>query len=198
MTQIDYFFSTFSPYAYFAGDRLERIAAKHGAGIRYIPIDLGRVMPVTGGVPLPQRAEARKAYRLQELRRQGRKSGLAFNIHPAFFPVNGAPSAYAIIAAEKAGGGDLPGLVRAILRACWAEEKDIADDAVIREALAANGFDPKLADTGLLTGAETYERNSEEAIRRHAFGSPFYIVGDEMFWGQDRLDDLDLYLAGKL
>lgn len=198
MTQIDYFFATVSPYAYLAGDRLEQIAAKHGASIRYIPVDLGRVFPATGGVALAQRSEARKAYRLQELRRQAKKSGLPFNLQPAHWPVNAAPSSYAIIAADKAGGGDLAGLVQAILRACWAEEKDISDDAVIRAALAANGFDPKLADSGLLTGAEIYEKNGEEAIRRNAFGSPFYIVEGEMFWGQDRLDDLDLHLSGAL
>ena len=112
--------------------------------------------------------------------------------------MNGAPAAYAIIAADRAGGGDLPGLVQAILRACWAEEKDISQDAVIREALAAHGFDPKLADSGLLVGAEVFERNNEEAIARGVFGAPFYIVGEEKFWGQDRLDDLDQHLAGRL
>lgn len=198
MTQIDYYFATISPYAYLAGNRLEEIAARHGATIRYVPMDLGRIFPATGGLPLPQRSEARKAYRLQELRRQAVKSGLPFNLHPAHWPVNGAPAAYAIIAADRAGGGDLPGLVQAILRACWAEEKDISQDAVIREALAAHGFDPKLADSGLLVGAEVFERNNEEAIARGVFGAPFYIVGEEKFWGQDRLDDLDQHLAGRL
>ncbi len=86
-----------------------------------------------------------------------------------------------------------------MLRACWAEEKDIAEDAVIRECLEAAGFDPGLADSGLLAGAEAYSRNLEEAVERGVFGSPFYITDtDERFWGQDRLDDLDLHLAGEL
>ena len=90
-------------------------------------------------------------------------------------------------------------LVQAILRACWAEEKDIAEDAVIRDCLTQAGFDPGLADRGLLAGAETYAANLEEAANRGVFGSPFYITdSDERFWGQDRLEDLDLYLAGKL
>lgn len=198
MLQIDYYFTTISPYAYLAGDRLEQIAARHGAEIRYRPVDMGRVFAATGGLPLPQRSDARKAYRLQELRRQSKKSGLPFHIHPAHWPVNAAPSSYAIIAADRAGGGDLPGLVQGVMAACWAQEKDISDDAVIRDVLAAHGFDPKLADSGLLTGAEVYEANTEAAINAGVFGAPFYIVGEETFWGQDRLDDLDLYLAGKL
>lgn len=198
MAQIDYYFTTFSPYTYLAGARLEEIAARHGAEIRYLPVDLGRVFAATGGVPLPQRSEARRAYRLQELRRQSAKAGLPFNIQPAHWPVNAAPSCYAVIAAQKAGGGDLPGLVRGFLRACWAEDRDISDDGVVRAVLADHGFDPKLADTGLLSGAEEYERNTERAVLAGVFGAPFYIVGTEKFWGQDRLEDLDLHLSGRL
>ncbi len=64
---------------------------------------------------------------------------------------------------------------------------------------ASAGFDPALADSGLLAGAETYARNLEEAVEAGAFGAPFYVVDDgARFWGQDRLEDLDLHLAGKL
>jgi 2-hydroxychromene-2-carboxylate isomerase len=86
--------------------------------------------------------------------------------------------------------------VQGLLRACWAEEKDIAQDEVIRACLSEAGFDPALADSGLLMGAETYAANLEEAVEQGVFGAPFYITGDgERFWGQDRLDDLDTHLA---
>jgi 2-hydroxychromene-2-carboxylate isomerase len=88
-------------------------------------------------------------------------------------------------------------LAHGFLRACWAEEKDIADDTVVRACLEAAGFDPDLANSGLLEGAETYAANLEEAVSRGVFGSPFYITGeDHRFWGQDRLEDLDAHLAG--
>jgi 2-hydroxychromene-2-carboxylate isomerase len=84
------------------------------------------------------------------------------------------------------------------MRAVWAEEKNIAEDAVIRDLLSANGFDPSLADKGLFTGAETYARNTEDAVAAGAFGSPFYITDDgAKFWGQDRLDFLDRHLAAR-
>jgi len=199
MPRIDYFFTTLSPWAYLAGTRLEEIAAHHGAEITYRPVDVMALFARTGGTAPAERHESRKAYRLQELRRQSAKRGMPINLQPAHWPTNPAPASYAIIAAQAEGGGDTGALVHGLMRACWAEERDIARDDVIRDCLAAAGFDPALADRGLLSGAETYAANLEEAASRGVFGSPFYITDrDERFWGQDRLEDLDLHLAGKL
>jgi len=199
MSHIDYYFSTISPYTYLAGKRLEEIAAAHGATIRYRPLDIIALFSRTGGTPLAERHPARQAYRLQELQRQSKKTGLALTLKPAFFPTNSAPSSYAIIAAQNEGGGDLAELVHGVTRAVWREEKNIAEDDVIRAALTAAGFDPSLADRGLLSGAEEYAANLEAAVEAGVFGAPFYVVdGATHFWGQDRLDDLALHLEGKL
>lgn len=196
MPHIDYFFATVSPFAYIAGTRLEEIAERHGATITYRPLDINALFARAGGIPLPQRSDARKAYRLQEMRREAAKAGLPINLQPAHWPTNGAPAAYAIIAAQAAGGGDMGRLVNGLLAASWAEEKDIAEDAVIRDCLAKAGFDPDIADKGLMAGAMAYENNLEEAVARGAFGSPFYITDDdERFWGQNTLPDLDAHLA---
>ena len=186
MANIDYFFATISPFTYLAGTRLEEIAAKHGATITYKPLDLMGLFGRTGGVPPKDRHVSRQEYRLQELRRQAAKSGLPMSAQPAFFPTNMAPSSYAVIAAQAAGGGDLGALVFSLLRACWAEDRDIAEDGVIRDCLKSAGFDPSLADSGLLAGAETYTANLEEAVKRGVFGAPFYVTSDRAkFWGQD-------------
>jgi len=199
MSHIDYYFSTISPYTYLAGKRLEEIAAAHGATIRYRPLDIIALFSLTGGTPPAERHPARQAYRLQELQRQSKKTGLALTLKPAFFPTNSAPSSYAIIAAQNEGGGDLAELVHGVTRAVWREEKNIAEDDVIRAALTAAGFDPSLADRGLLLGAEEYAANLEAAVEAGVFGAPFYVVdGATHFWGQDRLDDLALHLEGKL
>jgi len=199
MAHIDYYFATVSPFTYIAGTRLEEIAARHGATITYKPLDVIGLFGRTGGVPPKDRHPNRQEMRLQELRRQAKNADKPINFKPAHWPTNPAPSSYAIIAAQEAGGGDLGALVAAFTSACWAEEKDIAQDDVVRACLEATGFDPTLTDRGLLAGAETYAANLEEAINRGVFGAPFYITdGDERFWGQDRLEDLDLHLAGKL
>lgn len=198
MTQIDYYFATLSPYCYLAGTRLEEVAAKHGARINYKPFDIIQGFGRTGGTPPKDRHLSRIEYRAQELPRQARKLGMPLNLQPAHWPTNGAPSAYAFIAAQNAGGGDLGALAHGITRACWAEEKDIAQDDVIRACLTAAGFDPSLADSGLLEGAETYARNLEDAVEAGAFGAPFYVIAEQRFWGQDRIEDIDLHLQGKL
>ena len=199
MAHIDYFFSTLSPYAYLAGTRLEAVAAKHGATITYKPLDVVALFGRTGGVPPKERHPSRQELRAQELTRQSRKLEMPLILQPAFWPTNAAPSSYAIIAAQNAGGGDLGKLAHSFLRAVWAEEQDISQDNVVRARLADAGFDPGLADSGLLTGAETYAANLEEAASRGVFGAPFYITDtDQRFWGQDRIEDLDLHLSGKL
>lgn len=195
---IDYFLAPMSPFTYLAGQRLEAVAARHGATVRYRPLDAPKLFPRTGGQLLAERHESRKAYRLQELRRWSARTGLALDLKPPFFPVNPAPASYAILAAQRAGGGDLAGLVHGFTRAVWAEGRDIADDAVVRDVLVAHGFDAGVADRHMLAAAEEYAANLEEAVARGVFGVPFYVVGDERFWGQDRLDDLDLHLSGKL
>lgn len=198
MVQIDYFFATISPFTYLAGDRLEVIAAKAGATIRYMPINAPALFPRTGGQVLAERHDSRKTYRLQELRRWSGRLGMKLDLQPPFFPVNPAPSSYAVITAAKVGGGDLAGLVQAFPRAVWAEGRNIADEDVVSEIVARHGFDPKAIDRGMFSAADAYAGNLEEAVVRGVFGVPFYLVGDERFWGQDRLEDLDLHLAGKL
>ncbi|MFD2740181.1 2-hydroxychromene-2-carboxylate isomerase [Sulfitobacter aestuarii] len=198
MTHIDYFFSMLSPYCYLAGQRLEAIAEKHGARIAYKPFDIVAAFPRTGGTPPAERHPSRMAYRAQELPRQARKLDMPFTLKPAHWPTNGAPAAYAFIAAQNAGGGDLGKLAHEFTRRIWAENEDIAEDSVIKSCLTAAGFDSSLADSGLLQGAETYGANLEEAVERGVFGAPFYIVGEQRFWGQDKLEDLDLHLAGRI
>ncbi len=199
MPHIDYYFTTLSPWAYLAGLRLEEMTQRHGVTVTYKPLDIMALFARTGGTAPADRHPNRMELRTQELRRQSKKHGIELNPKPPFWPTNAAPSSYAIIAAQAAGGGDMGALVHGIMRACWAEGRDIAQDDVIRDCLTAAGFDAALADSGLLAGADTYGRNLEQAVMAGVFGAPFYVTdGDERFWGQDRLEDLDAHLAGTL
>jgi len=116
MARIDYYFATISPYTYLAGTRMEEVAAKHGATITYKPVDLITLFGRTGGIPPKDRHPSRQEMRLQELRRSGVKNDMPINLKPAFWPTNPAPSAYAIIAAQKTGEGDLGALVQGLFR----------------------------------------------------------------------------------
>jgi 2-hydroxychromene-2-carboxylate isomerase len=200
MTQIDCYFSVMSPYSYLAMPQLVRIAAQRGAGLRYVPLHFGSLAARMGSSVMVDASEARKVWYEQDLARQAAKLGLPITARPAFWPANSAPASYAIISAQNAVAqgvaGDLHGLVQGLCRAVWAEDRNIADEDVVRDVMAANGFDPAIADKGMFAAADIYARNLEDAAANGVFGVPFMIVGDQRFWGQDRLDDLDMYLAG--
>ena len=181
MAHIDYFLALQSPYVYLAGTRPAEIAARHGATVVYKPLDAAQLFPRTGGKVRAERHPSRNEYSAQDRARQARKLGLPFDSQPMFAASNPAPAAYAVIAAQAAGGGDLAGLVVALSRAMWAD-----------------GFAAGTADRGMLMAAEAYAANLEDAVSRGVFGVPFFVIGEQKFWGQDRLDDLELHLAGKL
>jgi 2-hydroxychromene-2-carboxylate isomerase len=194
MAGIDYYLFPLSPFSYLAGLGLEEVAGRQGATIAYKPVQLYRIFAETGTPLLKDRHVSRQKYRLQDIARLARAKGLPINPTPRHFPTNAVPASAAIISAQ-AQGGDIGRLVHAFLRAVWAEERDIAEGEVVRDILAQAGFDPALADKGLLSAVETLERNTDEAIRRFVFGAPSYVVGEEVFWGQDRLPLLEAHLA---
>lgn len=197
MPAVDVYFSTISPYTYLALPRFRALASAHRLDVVWKPLDIVALYGRTGGTPPGERHPSRQAYRLVDLARQAKRAGLAINLQPAFFPTNPAPASYAIIAAQKAGGGNMAALVEAVLSACWVEQKNIAEDVVIKAALETSGFDPSLADSGLFTGADIYGRNLEGAVQAGVFGAPSFVTEDgALFWGQDRLDDLADHLAG--
>jgi 2-hydroxychromene-2-carboxylate isomerase len=199
MAHIDYYFTPMSPFTYLSGTRLEDMAAANGATLRYKPIDIMALFGRTGGLPPKDRHPNRQVYRLQDMERRAKVAGLPINLKPAHWPTNAAPACYAIIAAQEAGGGDLGALCHSLSRACWAEDKDIANEDVIKECLTAAGFDADLTSSGLLQGAEIFGKNLEDAVNDGAFGAPFFITdGDQRFWGQDRLDDLQAHLEGRI
>jgi len=198
MAHIDYYFATISPFTYLSGTRPAEIAKKHGATITYKPVDIMGLFSRTGGTPPKDRHPNRQEYRLQDMARRAKVTKEPLNLKPMFWPTNGAPSAYAIIAAQNT-GADVGALVKAFGAACWAEERDISQDDVVRDCLEKCGFDPALADADMLTSADTFAKNLEDAVLAGAFGAPFFITDtDQRFWGEDRIDDLDAYLGGKL
>ena len=195
---VDYYFTPVSPYTYLGHERFLEIAARHGATIALKPVDYGRIFPVSGGLPLKQRAPQRQAYRLIELERWSKHLGKPLNIKPRFFPVSADRAARWIIAAQ-AGRGDADALrlTGALLRAVWAEERDISDQPTLASIAAREQLDPARLAAGAASpdSAGRYDVLTQEAIDRQIFGAPTYVYRDEPFWGQDRLDFLDRPLA---
>lgn len=195
---VDYYFAPQSPWAYLGHQRLADIVQRTGATVRVMPIDLGgKVFPISGGLPLGQRAPQRQAYRLVELQRFGQHLNLPLNLKPRYFPVGGDDAARLVIAADLAhGAAAAMTMAGAILAACWAQERNMADDKVLAELLQEQNL-----ATSLLTQSHTqavqvrYETYTQAAIDAGVFGAPSYVVDGEIFWGQDRLDFVERALA---
>lgn len=193
---VDYYVFLASPWAYLGSRRFADIARRHGASIRIIPMAAAEVFPVSGGLPLAKRAPQRQAYRIVELKRWRAFLDVPLNLQPSFFPMNEALAARLVIAAREA-GQDAVGLAHAMMRAVWAEDRNIADPEILEQIVTETGLDP----AKLFAAAESdavqaeYARGTQQAIDANVFGAPSYVIDGEIFWGQDRLDFVDRALA---
>ena len=195
---VDYYFAPQSPWAYLGHQRLADIAQRHGASVRVMPMDLGgKVFPISGGLPLGQRAPQRQAYRLVELKRYSEYLGVPLQLKPKYFPVSGDDAARLIIAADLAeGSGAAMRIAGAVLAACWAQERHIADDKVLAELLHEQGLPAALLEKSHTQAVqERYDAYTQAAIDAGVFGAPSYVIDGEIFWGQDRLDFVERALA---
>lgn len=188
---VTYFMTPVSPWTYLGHARLVALARDKGAQVDIKPIDLGKVFSVSGGLPLAKRAPQRQAYRLAELARWAAYLNLPLNTQPKFFPAPPELAAKLIIAARTSLGADAAlELSGAIMRALWAEDKNVADDATLAQVANLCGFDGGMLLKSAATAGvqEQLDKNTDEAIAANVFGSPWYIVDGEGYWGQDRLD----------
>jgi carboxymethylenebutenolidase len=200
MTQIDYFASLNSPWTYLGAARIAALAAEHGATLRIFPVDFRAVIfPSSGGLPVNQRSRERQAYRLQELRRWPKFLGIPLNIAPKHVPFDEILAASAVIAVrETLGDAHAVDLAHRIMKAAWHEEQNCADPATLGPIIAASGLEARrLLDLAADPAwAERRLSDSRAALARGVFGAPSYVIGDEIFWGQDRLDFVERCLAG--
>ena len=194
---IDYYLTPQSPWTYLGHQRLVQIVRASGAAVRVLPVDFGKIFPISGGLPLGQRAPQRQAYRLVELRRFSQHLQTPLNLHPKFFPVAGDPAARLIIAVDEHKGSEAAlGVAGAIFQAVWVQERNIADDKLLADILQECSLDGTLlAQSRSPAVQQRYEAHTQQAIEAGVFGAPSYIADGEIFWGQDRLDLLEKKLA---
>ena len=195
---VDYYFAPQSPWAYLGHQRFHNILKKSGASVRVMPFDLGgKVFPISGGLPLGQRAPQRQAYRLTELERFSKWLGAPLHLKPTFFPVSGDDAAKLIIAVDMAMGADAAmNISGAILSAVWCQQRNIADEKTLAELLHEQHLPAAcLEQTYSQAVHERYESYTQMAIDAGVFGAPSYVLDGEIFWGQDRLDFVERALA---
>ncbi len=194
MAQVEFLFDFGSPNAYLAHQVIPEIEQRTGANFGYVPVLLGGIFKLTGNQS-PMTAfghiKNKLEYEQMETARFIRKHNISrFQFNP-FFPVNTLAIMRGAVAADAM--GILPRYADAVFHHMWEAPKKMDDPQVIRAALAESGLD---ADA-LLAAAQSAEvkqrlaENTDRAVARGAFGAPTFFVGDEIFFGKDRLPDVE-------
>jgi 2-hydroxychromene-2-carboxylate isomerase len=183
--ELEFFFDYGSPFSYLADTQLEGLAARTGALVIYRPMLLGGVFKETGNAS-PIAIEAKRKYMMSDLQRWAKHYGVPVPENP-HFPINTIRLMRGAVAAERA--GVFTGYHRAIFDGFWREGLNLGDAAVVRGTLQRAGLDAEriaamseehAVKDGLRVATAT-------AVARGAFGAPTFFVGEQMFWGNDRL-----------
>jgi 2-hydroxychromene-2-carboxylate isomerase len=186
--QVEFFFDFGSPAAYLAYTQLPKIAAKAGAEIVWRPFLLGGVFKATGNAS-PVNVPAKGKWMMGDLARYARRYGTPFSV-PAEFPINTLPLMRGAVGMQMKYTVLFAAYVDAVYQAMFVAPRDLRDPKVVAEVVQGIGMAP--ADFEALIGdLEVKQRLiavTEEAVRRGAFGAPTYFVGEQMFFGQDRLE----------
>lgn len=196
--EVEFHFDFGSPNAYLSHRVIPEIEARTGARFRYVPVLLGGVFKATGNRS-PAEAFAgirnKPAYERLETERFIRRHGLTQFRRNPFFPVNTLLLMRGAAAAEM--DGDLPRYVEVVYHHMWEEPKKMDDPAVVRAALAESGLDADriIERTQDPAVKQRLIENTERSVARGAFGSPTFFVGEEIFFGKDRLRDVEEAIA---
>ena len=205
MIELHCYYSLSSPWAYLAGPQLQDIVRRHRVRLLLKPYDFQTVVPKTGGVPIRTRPEPRRAYHDLELARWSEYLGMPLVLKPRHYPYEKPAdpnwnkyAGWMVITAQDQGLDAFP-LSHAILRAVWAEERNIALPETRRQIADENGYDGAalVAAEQSPRVQELYRTYSDEALALGVFGAPSFVLDGVIFWGQDRLGFVDRALARK-
>ncbi len=187
---LEFFFDCSSPWTYLAFHNIEPLAAELNEPIHWRPVLVGGIFNAINPSVYALRANpvpAKAAYMLKDMQDWARVAGLKIIMPPKVFPVNSVKAMRGCIWLEPQ--GKLPAFARAVFEAYWAREEDISQDAVLLAICAQLGIDGDAFLAGIADSAikQQLKDNTDEVIRRGGFGSPTIFVGDDMYFGNDRL-----------
>lgn len=192
---IDFYFDFSSPYGYLASSEIDAIAARHGREVAWRPILLGAVFKVTNQQPLPS-IPLKGDYARRDLARSARLFGVPFSF-PSKFPAATQAASRAFYWVQDKDHALAVQLARALYRAYFAEDRDISSPEVTADIASDLGVDRAALRAALGEPAmkERLKTEVDAALARGVFGSPYIVIDGEPFWGADRLDQVEKWLA---
>lgn len=194
MKRIEFFFDYASTYSYLAHLEIEALATRYAAELVYRPMVLGFVFKATGNA-MPAAVPAKATYMMQDVRRWVRHLGLPFHM-PSVFPTNTIRALRCAVAALEQ--GTFLAYHHAVMKEYWANDQDIGDADVLASIATSAGLDgPKLIARAEDASVKAQlKANTDDAVARGVFGAPTFFIGNEMFWGNDRLQFVAEALQG--
>ena len=191
---IEFYFDFSSPYGYLAAERIDDIAARHGRDVSWRPYLMGVAMKVTGSSPIVNRPMLGE-YSRRDMVRSARRLKVPFSF-PESFPIATIAACRAVYWRELTGAEEAKFLARALYRAYFADGRNISDAEVVADVAAESGADRDALLAGVQDSAvkERLKEVTNDAVARGIFGSPFFVVDGEPFWGHDRMDEVEQWL----
>ena len=192
---IDFYFDFSSPYGYLGAQKIEALAAKHGRTVDWHPVLLGAIFKQTGGAPLTT-LPIKGDYSKRDFERSARFHGLEYR-PPSKFPIATQAPARIVLWLKARDPALASRVVKALYRAYFVDDVDISDADRAAAVAATQGIDAEAARAAVDDPAVKDELKIEvgKALLRGVFGSPFVIVDGEPFWGVDRFEQLERWLA---
>jgi 2-hydroxychromene-2-carboxylate isomerase len=193
---IDFYFDFSSPYSFLAAEQIEALAARHGRAVTFRPILLGIVFKTAGSAPLTEQYGPKARYSEHDFERSARFAGVRYR-HPSKFPIGAVGASRAVLWLQQHRPEKANEFVRAVFRAFFQDDRDISDAAVVAQIAQSIGLD----GPALMEAAQTppikdeLRRRVEEAVAFGVFGAPTIVVDGEVFWGNDRLPQIERWLA---
>jgi 2-hydroxychromene-2-carboxylate isomerase len=193
---IDFYFDFSSPYGYMAAQKIDALAAKYGRTVDWRPMLLGVVFKQTGMAPLTQ-IPIKGDYSRRDFERSARFHGIPFRM-PLAFPIASQAPSRIVLWAKARDPALAANLARALYAAFFRDGLDISNPDVAADVAGRNGVDRAAARACIDDPVvkDLLKREVEAAIAAGVFGSPFVIVDGEPFWGLDRFDQVERWLAG--
>lgn len=193
---IDFYFDFSSPYSYFASEQIDAVAARHGRTVDYRPVLLGAVFRTSGGAPLTEQYGPKAEYSKHDFARSARFAGIAYR-KPSRFPIATVAAARALLWLQQNAPAQAAPFIHAVFHAYFVDDRDISDAAVVLEIARSVGIDADALAAGVQQPAikDLLKQRVEEAIAFGLFGAPTIVVDGERFWGNDRLPQIERWLA---